>query len=132
MRKHKQLNRLSRPGKDEIKAENLIYFLSTPDRGEADFRVMEVMRMFRELKAKPRLNHSINAHLEELPFVAFLSSDGAIHWRPGLPYVKNAPAPLTAKELRKIPPAGAIKIILEMYEAGTLDRIRQCVCGKWF
>jgi hypothetical protein len=31
-----------------------------------------------------------------------------------------------------IPPISAINIILEMTANGTLDRVRQCICGRWF
>lgn len=83
---------------------------------------------------------AINRHLWQFPFFARLGP-----WR-FHPYVSWLPAPASdaqpdLKRLGKhhsgdLPSVyfhcDMIRLILSMTEAGTVRRIRKCICGKWF
>ena len=124
----------------------LANFLNAPADTELHVRVMEVFRLCRqldELRQSGALEHTrtdglqraINAHLAEFLFSPVLNTQHpySVFWRPSSDSRSRAPVkPLTAAVLAVIPPSGAIKCVLDMTEQGTLGRVRQCVCGKWF
>jgi hypothetical protein len=82
----------------------------------------------------------INSHLEEFPFLAVLGP-----WRVH-PFVwwRRAPdrhprrdaQPLAGKRLSEMATPvfhlDIVRLVLNMTEAGTVGRIRKCVCGTWF
>ncbi|HXS98712.1 MAG TPA: hypothetical protein VN736_29145 [Candidatus Limnocylindrales bacterium] len=142
MKRSKPTNRFLRNTDfDAARAEILVGFLNEPDDGsELRFRVLQIFRMCREMREEsvrqnPSILRPINAHLEEFSFTVSLSFRGEyeLNWRPA-PYVQHstAPEPLNTARLRVSSPSAAVMQVLEMQMARSLDRIRECRCGKWF
>ena len=139
-----------------MQAERLVAFLNTADTPAQSKKVWHAMQIFDlcqqledHLRTLPEsiidkpthgLLHSINAHLEEFPFLAVLSpwqSHPFVWWRPALDrHTPRDIRPLDAIPLSEMSSPflhlDIIRLILSMTEAGTIGRIRKCICGKWF
>jgi hypothetical protein len=67
--------------------------------------------------------NELNAALRKFQFVPALLPGHKICWR-GLNQRATEPG--------TIPAANFVKLVLDMTEDGTLDRVRQCFCRRWF
>ena len=78
-----------------------------------------------------------NDALREFRFVPILGGGPGPYW---VGWIPSRVRRFTKRQIKRakesgaipMPPLEAIKLTLEMTEAGTLDRIRECVCGRWF
>ena len=83
------------------------------------------------------LQKAVNEALREFRFVPMLGGGPDPYW---VGWISPRVRRLTKHQIRNAkesgaiptPPLFAIKVTLEMLEAATLDRIRHCVCGRWF
>jgi hypothetical protein len=136
-----------------LQAERLVAFLNRDTNlSEGRTRAVEILKFCRQLDEMPtaarspadaRVGHllrAVNAHLETFRFAPVLSGQNPyfVFWRPiaDLSAPDKQIEPLTAKELSSMPPPSfdieIIRLSLEMTESGTVGRIRQCICGRWF
>jgi hypothetical protein len=69
----------------------------------------------------------LNSVLKVFRFIPFLYGGDPyqVFWR-------GMSAEGTELGTRTIPAANFVKVILDMTEVGTIDRVRQCICGRWF
>jgi hypothetical protein len=92
------------------------------------------------LSRMPIAMSALNKMLQKFQFVpaliglAFGDDPFRVDWSPA--HVQFL-APAEVKRIMMagatpIPPLSAVKLVLEMTETGTLDRIRKCICGLWF
>jgi hypothetical protein len=139
-----------------MQAERLVGFLNETDSPAPSKEVWHAMQIFdlcQQLEdhlstlqqSSPdmqahNLFRAINTHLQEFSFLALVGP-----WRIH-PFVswRRAPARDTSRGLKRFDkqrhgePLSAhfhldmIRLILSMTEAGTVARIRKCICGAWF
>jgi hypothetical protein len=139
-----------------VQAQRLVDFLNTADTAAPSMEVGRALQIFElcqqledHLRALRKsamdgrthaLLHLINAHLEEFPFLAVLGpwqSHLFVWWRRAPDrHPQRDVRPLGAKRLKEMSSCAfhldMIRLILTMTEAGTVGRIRECICGKWF
>lgn len=86
-----------------------------------------------EIKAS-RLLTAVNDALGKFQFRPALGGRYRVNWLPARPHAFTDSEVKRAQQSGKLPtpPLAAVQLLLEMLEAGTLDRIRQCFCGRWF
>jgi hypothetical protein len=78
----------------------------------------------------------VNSHLSEFRFtpmfVLVAPTQFVVQWRPAWERRTDPPKALTGEELCRVQPSTAAKSILDLMDAGMLNRVRQCMCGRWF
>ncbi|MGA7239696.1 MAG: hypothetical protein WBY44_28715 [Bryobacteraceae bacterium] len=140
-----RLLRRSRKDYEKAKADNLTAFLNTADIGASAQRsfAMEIFGLCQQLQdaseeSPERLAgtfRAVNACLDHFRFKPALYRPHdryvAVQWRPDEQRQGTA-VPLTGAVIGRIGPTAAIKLMLDMVEDGSFDRIRKCICGQWF
>lgn len=97
---------------------------------ESVLKIFELCRQLDDLRREPSglnskrqaLHHALDGALRKFQFRATLI-DYQVHWT-GISSSED--------ETGTIPTANFIKVLLEMTEDGSIERIRRCLCGQWF
>lgn len=133
-----------------MQAERLVDFLNGPDAEVQSWHTMQVFDLCKTLdevlSASPPpteqrltgLRKAINDHLREFQVTPVLGGSYPLfvswHHAPG--HSPPDARPLTGQVLSAMPVPSfhpdILRLVLDMTEAGTVGRIRKCICGKWF